>query len=275
MTDIPLHDLLETAEAAADAAAVVLREGHKQLRTAGNTKDLNVRSKTSVMDPVTAVDLAAQERIISVISKRFPKHRFLAEEEGADALGDPESPYMWIIDPLDGTNNFIHGKENFGTIVAIAKDDELLAGCMVLPVMGHRFTAAKGQGAFVDGQPVKLRATVGMTDAILSSNITRRAKPDANGILQTSVPVCASLENYGCAAQSIGDILLGGNDGFFYRDLKLWDVAAGFLMLAEAGGKYRYEWMEPGNMRGGILCAGTTAPIFDEVCDFVFKKRLA
>ncbi|MBU0766652.1 inositol monophosphatase [Patescibacteria group bacterium] len=275
MTDASPLEFLGVSEAAADAAAALLCAKHENIRTSGNTRDLNVHMKTSIMDPVTTVDIEAQERIIAVIRKRFPTHRFLAEEDGADSLGDPQSPYVWIIDPIDGTTNFIHGKENFGTIVAVAKDNELLAGCMLLPIMGHRFTASKGHGAYVDGRPVQLRRTASMTDAILCSNITRRAKPDANGVLQVSVPSCASLENYGCAVQGIGDMLLGWNDGVFFRGLKIWDIAAGFLMIAEAGGKYRYEWMEPGNPRNGLLCVGTTMPIFDEVCAFVFEKGLA
>ncbi len=275
MTDISPHELLEISEAAADAAAALLRKEHEHMRTTGDVRDLNVHMKMSPMDPVTAVDIAAQQRIISVIRKHFPTHRFLAEEEETVNIGDPQSPYVWIIDPIDGTINFIHGKENFGTIVAVAKDDELLAGCMLLPMMEQRFTAAKGHGASVNGHPVQLRKTASMMDAILCSNITRRARPNGNGILQVSIPSCVSLQNYGCAAQEIGDMLLGWNDGVFFRGLRIWDIAAGFLMIAEAGGKYRYEWMEPGSPRNGLICLGTTAPIFEEVCSFVFEKNLA
>lgn len=273
MTDPSSLELLGVSESAADAAAALLRTEYARMRAAGHARDLNVHMKASVIDPVTVVDIAAQELIIAVIRTHFPTHRFLAEEEGADSIGDPQSPYVWIIDPLDGTTNFIHGKENFGTIVAVAKNDEILAGCMLLPIMEHRFTAAKGHGAHVDGHRVRLRKTAGMTDAILCSNIVRRARPNANGVLQVSIPSCASLENYGCAVQGIGDVLLGWNDGVFFRGLKLWDVAAGCLMLAEAGGKYHYGWIEPGNPRSGLLCIGTTAPIFDEVCAFALKEE--
>lgn len=273
MMNIPLHQLLETAEAAADAAASLLREEFERMRAAGGRVD--VRWKSSPMDPVTACDIAAQKRIVDIIAQRFPTHRILAEEEGLDTFGDSESPYLWVVDPLDGTNNFIRGKEGFGTIVAVMNGDEILAGCMVLPMLGQRFTATKGEGAFVNGRPVRLRDTAGMTNAILCSNITRRARPDASGVLQVNMPRCTSMENYGCAAQAIGDVLLGGNDGVFFNGLRIWDIAAGFLMITEAGGRCRYEWTEPGNPRGGVLCVGATSAIFDDLCSFVFENKLA
>jgi len=274
MTDISLHDLLNTAETAADEAAELLCKAHKEIKE-GGLHESKTQTKGSIFDPVTEADQAAQDRIISVITDRFPTHRILAEEEGADALGDAVCPYRWIIDPLDGTRNFMHGKENFGTIVAVEKEGEFLASCMLLPMLGHRFTASKGGGAFADGKPVTLRNTPSMQDAILCSNITRRAIPDASGVLRTAIPPCVSVENYGCAVQAIGDILLGWNDGVLFKGLRIWDIAAGFLMLEEAGGRYRYEWMEPENPRGGIVSVGTTASIFDDVCAFAFEKQLA
>ncbi|MDD4628519.1 MAG: inositol monophosphatase [Candidatus Peribacteraceae bacterium] len=274
MTDASLPQLLSVAEAAADAAASLLREEFMRMQSSAG-HDLAVRWKGTPHDPVTACDLAAQKCITDMITRSFPTHRILAEEEGADKYGDSQSPYLWVVDPLDGTNNFIRGKDSFGTIVAVMKGDELLTGCMVLPMRGERFTAAKGQGAFANGQPVRLRKTVGMKDAILCSNITRRACPDASGVLRVNMPDCTSMENYGCAARAIGDVLLGWNDGVFFRGLRLWDIAAGFLMLTEAGGRCRYEWEESGNPRGGVSCVGATPAIFDDLCSFVFEHKLA
>ncbi len=269
-----IQELWKVAESAADAAAELLMKEHLEVKNHGTAK-LGVHEKTSPMDLVTRVDCEAQKCIVNVITKIFPDHRFIAEEEGAADIGKKDCPYVWIVDPLDGTKNFINGKPNFGTIVAVAKGDELLAGCMVMPALKQRFTGAKGLGALVDDKPVKLRTTTRMAEATLTSNITRRAKPDANGVLQTSLPRCASVENYGCAAEEMGDILQGWNDGAFFRGLRIWDLAAGLVILEEAGGKYRYELEEPANPRGGVLCAASITPIFDELCDFVFEKRLA
>lgn len=272
MTDIPVTDLLTTAEEAADAAAAIARAGHEHL-LAG--KRLEVRVKGSVMDPVSEVDIAAQKEVIRMISTRFPEHRFLAEEEGADGMGDKASPYVWVIDPIDGTRNFIRGKPNFGSIVAVEKNGELLAGCMVLPMLGQRFSAAKGKGAFANGEPVKLRKTLNMEDATVCSNVTRRAEKDANGVLRFAIPPSGSVENYSCAAQALGDILMGWNDAIVSRGIKRWDVAAGLLMISEAGGKYRCEWTDPKDPRSSIVCVASTAEIFDELCDFAFEQKLA
>lgn len=272
MMDVSVLDLLATAEAAADAAAALLQKEHRHMREG---HDVQVTLKGSPMDPVSTADIAAQELMVSIIQKSFPSHRILAEEEGADLLGDAESPYVWIIDPIDGTRNFVRGKPNFGTIIAVEKNGELLASCMVLPLLDQRFTAAKGQGAFVNGRPVTLRKTENLAESTVCSNITRRAQVDANGILRTALPACASLENYGCAAQSMGDILLGWNDAVLFRGLKMWDVAAGALMIEEAGGKCRIEKLDPKDPRSDIVCVASTAPIFDELCTFAFKQKLA
>lgn len=272
MAEPTLDQLLKTAEAAADAGAAVLEKEYRRIREGGS---LHVKMKESPMDLVTEVDGAAQKVILGVIQKQFPDHRFLAEEEGADALGDPKSPYVWVVDPLDGTTNFIHGKPTFGTIVAVMKGEEILAGCIILPILGHRFTAAKGKGATADGKPVVLRKTANLADAIICSNVTRRGRPDQNGVLHTPIPNCGSMDNYGCAAQVFAEILLGWNDGVLYKGVRMWDIAAGVLMLGEAGGKCRYEWLDTNDRRGGVLCVGSTPPIFDELCDFAFTRKLA
>lgn len=264
--DIAPTTLLQTAHEAATAAAECL-QGLWQ-------KELQVTMKESRFDPVTEADIQAQECIVSVIRKAFPDHTILAEED-IGSTDTKESPYRWIVDPLDGTRNFMLGREGFGTIVAVEHDNTLLAGCMVLPLLGYTFTAAKGEGAFVNNKPITLRKTSGMNDAVICSNITRRAVEGSDGILRTAMPYCASIENYGCTAEAIGNILLGWNDGIFVKGLRLWDVAAGFLMLEEAGGKFRYEWMDPENQRGGIIGVGATAPIFTEICSFAFDKHLA
>ena len=269
MNPVRTKQLIDVAREATKAATDLLAKEYRAIRS--GTKSLKVSTKSSAIDLVTDLDIKAQNVIIKTIQTHFPDHRFLAEEEGADALGDPDSPYQWIIDPLDRTLNFIHGKAGFGSIVAVQKDGELLAGAMHLPLLDQWYWGGRGEGAFANGSKVKLRNTRDLKDAILCCNVIHRAE-ELNGALRVTVPPCGSVENYGCAAEELGEILMGHTDGVFFEGIRLWDIAAGFLLLEEAGGTMRLEPLEPGNPRGGYRAAASTAPIFDELWEWVATK---
>lgn len=271
MSDVTNQQLLEVAIAASKAGSNVLVEQYEKYFGDHATEELDIKTKTAPNDLVTETDQLTQEAIIAEIQKKFPDHQFIAEEKGADKLGDPNSPYAWIIDPLDGTMNFTRGRKNFGTIIAVQKDDHLIAGSMRLPYMELEFHGARDIGAFYNDKPVRLRSTNGMLDAVLCTNTIRRAVKDDHGNLVVPTPPCGSLENTGCAAEEIGLVLMGHTDGAFFKDIRIWDIAAGFLMIEIAGGNMRYEFMEPGNARGGFLCAASTAPIFDDLWEFTQK----
>lgn len=198
--------LLDVCREATAAASALLVKEYEAFCQGGS---LEITTKESATDYVTELDGKAQKLIISIIQNHFPDHRFIAEESGAEHIGDPNSPYEWIIDPLDGTLNYIHKRENFGTIIAVQKDGELLAGSMELPLLNQKFYGARGLGSFFNGEPVQLRETKGMTDAVLNCNTMRRAVQGEDGIYRATMPYCASIENTGCAAQEIGEILRG------------------------------------------------------------------
>ncbi|MDP6562018.1 MAG: inositol monophosphatase [Candidatus Peribacteraceae bacterium] len=269
MSDVSIDTLISVAIEATDAAAAFLVTQHQQLL---DGEDMEISTKESATDYLTKVDGQAQKLIIDVIQQHFPDHRFIGEEEGAENIGDPNSPYEWIIDPLDGTLNFIHARENFGTIVAVQKDGEILAGSMDMPLLNQRFHGGKGAGAFYNTELVKLRNTKGMTDAVLNCNTMRRATKGEDGIYRATMPYCASIENTGCAAQELGEVLRGKTDGAFFLGIRLWDIATGFLLIKEAGGNMKMEPLEPGNSRGGYRCAASTAPIFDELWEWAQTK---
>lgn len=262
-------NLLTVAREAASTGAAFLADQYAAIHTGGQA--IEVHEKTSAIDLVTDIDGKAQTIIIDIIRSHFPDHRFLAEEEGADSLGNPASPFRWIIDPLDGTTNYIHGRDSFGSIVAVEENGILTAGAMNLPLKRQEFYGARGQGAFVNGTPVILRNTRDMNDAVLSCNIRHRAK-EMNGTLMVSIPPCCSVENYGCAAEELGEVLLGHNDGVFFDGIRLWDVAVGFLLIEEAGGRVAYQFEDKNNHRSGLLCAGSTVPIFDELWEWIQNR---
>ena len=269
MSDITIDQLIAVAREATAAGTTVLTEEYEAVKSGKKSLDISV--KTTHIDLVTEVDAKAQNAVIECIQKHFPDHRFIAEEEGADHLGDPESPYEWIIDPLDGTTSFIHGKRSFGTIIAVQKEDELLAGAMHLPLLDQWYWGGRGAGAFVNGDTVKLRETRDMKDAVICCDLIHRAK-EIDGVLHVSIPNCASIENTGCAADEIGEVLQGHTDGVFWHGIPLWDFAAGFLLIQEAGGEIAYEAKVPGNPRAGYRCAASTAPIFDDLWEWVTTK---
>lgn len=269
MSAIEPQKLLDVCrEANAVASAFLTEEHHKFL----HGKDISITTKESATDYVSEIDKQSQQLVIAAIQKHFPDHRFIAEEDGAQHLGDPNSPYEWIIDPLDGTLNFIHKRENFGSVVAVQKDGELLAGSMDMPLLNQAFYGGKGLGAFYNDEPIVLRDTKGMTDAVLNCNTMRRAVQGEDGVYRATMPYCASIENTGCAVQEIGEMLRGKTDGAFFLGIRLWDIATGFLLVQEAGGKMKMEPLEPGNPATGYRCACGTEPIFDELWEWVTTK---
>jgi myo-inositol-1(or 4)-monophosphatase len=267
---IQLPHALDLAVSAAHAAGALLQKHQKDLLQSGYSA-LQVTTKSGPNDYATIADREAQDIIVLAIQKAFPDHRFLGEEGDTDHLGDPRSPYRWIIDPLDGTTNFIHGKPNYGTIIALQENGITVLGVMTRPTEGETYTALRGTGAFLNGNPLQLRKTVDMADAILACNISHRALRTEKGVRVVPIPFCASIENYGNAVEEYAVVLKGWNDGVFFDGPKLWDSLAGCLMVEEAGGKSRTELKEPGNDRGGVWSVATTREIFEEMERFVFE----
>lgn len=269
MNDPSIDHLIDVAKIAAATGSSILEKEYDSVHR--GSKKLDVHMKTSAIDLVTEIDSNTQIAIVKTIQEHFPEHRFIGEEKGAENIGNPESPYEWIIDPLDGTTNFIHGKHSFGTIIGVQKDGILLAGAMHLPLLDQWFFGGKGAGAYYNGDTVKLRKTGRLQDAILNCNLIHRAK-NIDGTLHVTLPPCRSIENYGCAAEELGEILMGHTDGVFFDGIRLWDICAGFLLIEEAGGKMAYDAQEPGNPKGGYTCAASTAEIFDDLWEWTKTK---
>jgi myo-inositol-1(or 4)-monophosphatase len=257
---IDLDKALEIAIKIAEKAGDFVVENHGT--------DLDIKTKKTENDLVTEIDKESQRIIISAIKEEFPEHGFIGEE-ASEENKPSDSPYEWIIDPIDGTINFVRAREDFGILIALQENKELIVGVMYLPLLNQMFTAVKDGGAFLNGNPIKLRNTKNMMDAILCSNLTKRAKKDSNGILQISTPACASLHNYGCAAHEMGRILQGHNDGVFFDGVGLWDIAPGALIIKEAGGDYFIDYENPGDVK----CVASTSAIFEELKEFLSETK--
>lgn len=261
---LDLDSALSVAVEAAKAAGEVLKNNFKQ--------PLTIRTKRTPRDLVTQVDHEAQAVVVKILSEAFPDHRFLTEELGAEELGNIASPYLWIVDPLDGTTNYVHGKTLCGTCIALQENDMTVLGVMFNTFTNMLFTGIRGQGACWNGKRIThLRSTRDLYDAILCTNMASRAG-STDTVKRLEVPVCASVQNYGCAMEEIAAVLRGENDGVFFDGVGLWDVAAGCLLIEEAGGLSRTEFKDPADPRKGVRCVASTKPIFDDLCDFVWKQ---
>ena len=224
-----MQALLNTAVKAAR------KGGDTALRYLNRVHDLDVRSK-SRNEFVTQVDHAAEAAIIDSIRERYPHHGFLAEESGEH----PGDEFVWIIDPLDGTTNFLHGFPVFSVSIALRVRDQLEVGVVYDPCRQELFTAIRGGGAQVDGRRVRVSARPGLEGALIGTGFPYRANvewlPRYMGMLQAVMENTAGVRRPGSAALDLCYVAAGRLDGFWEFGLSPWDMAAGSLMIREAGG---------------------------------------
>lgn len=205
-------------------------------------KALNVRSKSSYSDLVTEVDGLAEAAIRTVIARSYPAHAVLGEEEGlgqqAPGEGAGDTPYRWVVDPLDGTVNYAHGFPVFCASVGLEVRGERLVGAVFDPNRQELFTATRGGGAFLNGQPIRVSATPTLTTpALVSTGFPYDASGGRNlelvaRLLRLGVPV----RRPGAAALDLCNVACGRMDAYWEIGLKPWDSAAGSLIVEEAGG---------------------------------------
>jgi len=186
---------------------------------------------------ITEADRMSENSIIESIRRQFPEHQILAEES---PLIETSSDYKWIIDPLDGTTNFVHGFAFFSVSIGLEYQKELLLGVVHAPLLDETFTAMKNQGAFLNGQPIRVSRVRKLADSLLATgfpyenNATFRRNFEH---FRRIYPLTQGVRRVGSAAIDLCYTACGRFDGFWELDLNAWDVAAGALILQEAGGK--------------------------------------
>lgn len=228
-----------------EAAVLAAKEGgavHKKYFRG----DIEVKTKGATYDLVTVADVEAEEKIISIIRERFPDHNFLAEEAKYEKA---ESPYTWIIDPLDGTNNFASGMPIFCASVALAKNDEVLVGAIYDVTRNELFCAERGGGAFLNGKRISVSSVDDLKDSLLITGFYYDRGPkmldtldNIKKFFQQSV---MGLRRLGSAALDLCYVASGRVAGFWEFELSPWDFAAGKLLVEEAGGKITGRFGEP------------------------------
>ncbi len=226
-----LHPMLNIAIKAARAAGAIINRASLDLdRLQVNTKAPN--------DFVTEVDHAAEAAVIDILLGAYPGHGILAEESGS-TRGAPHSEYVWIIDPLDGTTNFIHGLPTYAVSIALAFRDQVQQAVVYDPARNDLFFASKGRGAFLNDKRLRVSKRTRLTDGLIGTGFPFRKGDDFTRymkMLETMMQSCAGIRRPGAAALDLCYVAAGWYDGFFETGLKPWDVAAGSLLVTEAGG---------------------------------------
>lgn len=187
-------------------------------------------------DLVTDADIACEKKIKEVIAKAFPTHSFLGEESGRKG----NSEFLWVVDPIDGTTNFSHRLEVFCHSIALVKGGDILCGAVFNPVQEKLFCAEKGKGSFFNGKKIHVSKTSQLVDSLLVTGFPYERNSLDDKTLKSIANLrgkCQDLRRFGSAALDLCNVACGVLDGYFEYSLQPWDVAAGLLIVREAGGK--------------------------------------
>ncbi|MEV6009542.1 inositol monophosphatase family protein [Streptomyces sp. NPDC051976] len=244
--------LLEIALEAARRAGALLRDGRPA--------DLGVAAtKTSPIDVVTEMDIAAEKLITTYIGQLRPADGFLGEE-GASSEGT--SGVRWVIDPLDGTVNYLYGLPSWAVSIAAERDGEVIVGVVEAPMRGETYQAVRGGGAFVNGAPARCRPAPAFSHALVGTGfgyLAERRAAQAE-VVRALVPQVRDIRRGGSAAIDLADVGCGRLDAYFERGLNPWDLAAGALFAREAGA---LTGGRPGEPASGELTVAGPSGLFE------------
>ncbi len=223
-----MHPMLNTAVRAARRAGAIINRASLDIDL------LTVRAKRE-NDFVSEVDHAAEQAIIDTLLTAYPNHAILAEESGNSG----ESEYLWVIDPLDGTTNFLHGFPQYAISIALMHRGQLAHAVVYDPTRNELFTASRGRGAFLNDRRIRVSKRDKLKSALIGTGFPFRdfTHLDAYlGMFRDLVQNTAGLRRPGSAALDLAWVAAGRTDGFFELGLNIWDIAAGCLLILEAGG---------------------------------------
>ena len=224
--------LAVAVRAARNAAAVISDAAHDLKRLPTFSKERG--------EIVSAADAEAKNAIVTTLSAAFPDHAIVGEEDGARAARNPDSGSRWIVDPIDGTANFGHGYPYYAISIALARGPELTHAVVLDPVHDELFTAIKGQGALLNGIALRVSACTTLQHALIGTVFPTRKSTKLAAylpVLGALAERCGGIRRAGGCALDLAYIAAGRLDGFWMTSAKPWDVAAGALVVREAGGR--------------------------------------
>ena len=213
----------------------MLRAGDIQLAHLGRTLEV---TKKGAIDLVTEVDLAVERMFRDLVAERFPDHQVVAEELGGER-GAARAPYCWVFDPLDGTTNYAHGLPLFCSSLALEIEGQLAVGAIYDPTRRELFTATDGGGAYLNGSPLSVSSCQTLIDGLLVTGFSYQVQEEASHLVdlfRLFLQKTQAVRRLGSAALDLCYVAAGRFDGFWEQGLKPWDMAAGALIVREAGG---------------------------------------
>jgi myo-inositol-1(or 4)-monophosphatase len=246
-----MHPYLNTAVRAARAAGRII------LRSMDRIERLHIEQKGH-NDFVSEVDRKAEAAILDILQQAYPDHAILAEETGAQ---DGRDGYRWIIDPLDGTTNYLHGFPAFSVSIALEYRGRLEQAVVYDPLREELFTASRGSGAFLDNRRIRVSRQPNLEGALLATGFPYRNDQQLKvdlAMLERLIPQVSGIRRAGSAALDLAWTAAGRVDGFWELNLNAWDLAAGALLVEEAGGMVTDaqggdDYLESGNIVAGGL----------------------
>jgi len=241
----------KTAHKAALAAGRILLDNF------GKVKADEIRQK-SVADYISYVDETSEKKIIEIIHSDFPDHGILAEESGSDKQ---QNDYRWIIDPLDGTTNYLHSIPVFAVSIALEFKGEIICGVIYNPVANELFWAEKGGGSFLNNEPIRVSGTQGLSDSFIATGFPFKIKHLLKKYLKVFEAVfreSVGARRLGAAAIDLAYVACGRFDGFWEIGLNPWDIAAGIIIIEEAGGLVTDFWGTKNNLNCSYLIASNS-----------------
>jgi myo-inositol-1(or 4)-monophosphatase len=250
VADVPQPLLLATAVEA------VMRAGEVQMAHFG--REFRV-DKKGVIDLVTEIDIEIERGFRAMIAERFPDHAVLGEEFGAGDSTGPVPPLCWVFDPIDGTTNYAHGLPIFCSSLAFEVDGQPVVAAIYDPTRRELFTAERGQGAWLNGAPLRVSSAESLIDSLLVTGFHYDVQKDPGEVIElfaSFISRSRAVRRLGSAALDLCYVAAGRFDGFWERKLQPWDVAAGALIVAEAGGQVTAMSGGPyGSREGSVLAS--------------------
>lgn len=228
-----LQQFSDLAQLAAEKAGIHL---------ANRLGDVEIREK-SPADFVTSADFESQRLIHDLINSKFPDHDFLGEETDdslSSSSASEQSDFCWIVDPLDGTMNYIHQLRSFSVSIGLRYKDQLVAGCVHDPILKETYHATLGGGAFLNDKPIKVSKQTTTKNSMLVCSLPSNLNRDSKEMTQLVNVICdanATVRRLGSTALNLCFIACGRIDAYWSTKAKIWDVAAGIIILTEAGGQ--------------------------------------
>ena len=245
-----MHPMLNTAVKAARKAAAIINRASLDL-------DLIRVSTKGRRDFVTEVDRAAEAAIIETLSTAYPQHAFLAEESGASE-GGRDAEYTWIIDPLDGTTNFIHGFPQYAVSIGLRHRGQLTQAVVYDPTRNELFTASRGRGAFLNERRIRVSRRALLRESLIGTGFPFRQLEHLDEYVRMFKRITeetAGIRRPGAAALDLAYVAAGRLDGFWEFGLSPWDMAAGTLIIVEAGGYVSdFDGEENYLFTGNVVC---------------------